>query len=114
MPYIDKKRREKLDEAILDLRSALEKQANSESNKDVHGTLCGLTPEQILEISGDLNYCISRICAGLIGLPSYKKIAVVTGVLENVNQELYRRLASTLEDKKIIENGDIPEYKRLC
>ena len=104
MPYIDKKRREKLDESILDLRSAIEKQVNSESS-------CGLSPEQILEISGDLNYCISRICAGLIGSPSYKKIAVVTGVLENVNQELYRRLASTYEDEKIESNGDIPEYK---
>jgi hypothetical protein len=104
MPYIDKKRREKLDESILDLRSAIEKQVNSESSY-------GLSPEQILEISGDLNYCISRICAGLIGSPSYKKIAVVTGVLENVNQELYRRLASTYEDEKIESNGDIPEYK---
>jgi hypothetical protein len=107
MPYIDKKRREKLDGVILDLKTALEKQVSQE-------TYPNLSPEQILEISGDLNYCISRICAGLIGLPSYKKIVVVTGVLENVNQELYRRLASTLEDKKIIENGDIPEYKRLC
>lgn len=104
MPYIDKKRREKLDGAILDLRSALEKQVSTE-------TYPTLSPEQILEISGDLNYCISRICAGLIGSPSYKKIAVVTGVLENVNQELYRRLASTYEDEKIESNGDIPEYK---
>jgi hypothetical protein len=104
MPYIDKKRREKLDGAILDLRSALEKQVSTETNPI-------LSPEQILEISGDLNYCISRICAGLIGSPSYKKIAVVTGVLENVNQELYRRLASTYEDEKIKSNGDIPEYK---
>jgi hypothetical protein len=104
MPYIDKKRREKLDGVILDLRSALEKQVSTETNPV-------LSPEQILEISGDLNYCISRICAGLIGSPSYKKIAVVTGVLENVNQELYRRLASTYEDEKIESNGDIPEYK---
>ena len=104
MPYIDKKRREKLDGSILDLRSAIEKQVSTETNPV-------LSPEQILEISGDLNYCISRICAGLIGSPSYKKIAVVTGVLENVNQELYRRLASTYEDEKIESNGDIPEYK---
>jgi len=104
MPYIDKKRREKLDGAILDLRSAIEKQVSTETNP-------ALSPEQILEISGDLNYCISRICAGLIGSPSYKKIAVVTGVLENINQELYRRLASTYENEKIESNGDIPEYK---
>jgi hypothetical protein len=104
MPYINKKRREKLDSFILSLKSALEKQVSEEKYPI-------LSPEQILEISGDLNYCISRICAGLIGVPSYKKIAVVTGVLENVNQELYRRLASSYEDEKIESNGDIPEYE---
>jgi len=67
MPYIDKKRREKLDGVILDLRSALEKQVSTETNPV-------LSPEQILEISGDLNYCISRICAGLIGSPSTRRL----------------------------------------
>lgn len=105
MPYIDKKRRENLDSSILNLRLALEHQIEGLSLEE------DPTPEQILEISGDLNYCISRICAGLIGNPSYKKIAVVTGVLENVNQELYRRLASPYEDEKKESNGDIPEYK---
>jgi hypothetical protein len=39
---------------------------------------------------------------------------MITGVLENIKQEFYRRIGVSLEDKKIIENGDIPEYKRLC
>jgi hypothetical protein len=38
---------------------------------------------------------------------------MITGVLENIKQEYYRRVAEPYEDKKIIENGDIKEYKRL-
>ena len=44
---------------------------------------------------------------------SYKNIAMATGVLENIKQELYRRVASKYEDKKILASGDIPEYKKL-
>ena len=46
-----------------------------------------------------------------MGQTSYSKIAMVTGVLENVKQEFYRRIAASYEDKKIVENGDIKEYK---
>jgi hypothetical protein len=48
-----------------------------------------------------------------MGTPSYTKVAMITGVLENVKQEFYRRVAESYEDKKIVENGDIKEYKRL-
>jgi hypothetical protein len=48
-----------------------------------------------------------------MGTPSYPKIAIITGVLENIKQEYYRRVASTYEDQKISQNGDIKEYKRL-
>jgi hypothetical protein len=48
-----------------------------------------------------------------MGNPSYVKIAMITGVLENIKQEFYRRVASPYEDKKILENGDIKEYKKL-
>jgi hypothetical protein len=47
-----------------------------------------------------------------MGDTSYPKIAMITGVLENIKQEFYRRVASPYEDKKILENGDIKEYKR--
>jgi hypothetical protein len=36
---------------------------------------------------------------------------MITGVLENVKQEFYRRIATAYEEKKIIENGDIKEYR---
>jgi hypothetical protein len=35
---------------------------------------------------------------------------MATGVIENVKQEFYRRLASKYEDAKIEQNGDIIEY----
>ncbi len=45
-----------------------------------------------------------------MGKASYSKLAVITGVLENVKQEFYRRVGEPYEDKKIRENGDIREY----
>lgn len=92
MPYIEKKQRERLD-GMVD--SAVEK----------------LSEVPFHESLGDLNYLISRIVAGCVGKVSYGKIAMATGVLENVKQELYRRMASDYEDLKIRENGDIPEYE---
>lgn len=94
MPYIDKRDRERLD-GVVDL--VVEK----------------FLEDSMDESLGDLNYVISRIVAGCIGEPSYSKIAMATGVLENVKQELYRRMAAPYEDRKILENGDIHEYGSL-
>lgn len=69
--------------------------------------------DQFLDLSGDINYCVTRIVNGVMGQPNYPKIAVVTGVLENIKQEFYRRLAAKYEDQKIISNGDIKEYKNI-
>jgi hypothetical protein len=99
MPYIDQKRRETLDNQIKSLKEAL---CAGDPN-----------PEQLLEIAGDINYCVTRLVSGLLGIPSYKKIAIITGVLQNINQELYRRLAAPYEDEKIESNGDVPEYERF-
>jgi hypothetical protein len=60
---------------------------------------------------GDLNYVISRLVgAQWIDEPRYKTIAKVVGVLTNVTQEFYRRIAGPYEDKAIEKNGDINEY----
>ena len=48
-----------------------------------------------------------------MGKASYSKLAVITGVLENIKQEFYRRVGEPYEDKKIRENGDIREYVDL-
>lgn len=93
MPYIDIEDRKRLDGVV---EVAVE-------------AFAGLAIEDSL---GDLNYLISRIVAGVVGKPSYRKIAMATGVLENVKQELYRRMAAPYEDLKLKENGDVPEYEQ--
>jgi hypothetical protein len=60
--------------------------------------------------AGELNYVITRLCLQYVdntGGVRYGKLAEVTGVLENVKQEFYRRLAAPYEDAKIAENGDV-------
>jgi hypothetical protein len=57
--------------------------------------------------AGQVNYLITTLVKNWIGAPSYTRIATMTGVLENVKQEMYRRLASPYEDIKIAENGDV-------
>jgi hypothetical protein len=100
MPYIKEDRRESLDNCIDKMTECLKLREN-------------LNNTEFANILGDINYCFSRILGGLMDDVSYPKIAMVTGVLENIKQEFYRRVAEIYEDKKIIENGDIKEYKRL-
>jgi hypothetical protein len=91
MPYISKEDRINLDPIVDIAAKVLERKPLEES-------------------LGDLNYLFSRILGQAIGKVSYKKIAIATGVLENVKQELYRRLATPYEEEKISQNGDIREY----
>ena len=100
MPYIKEDRRDRLNFCIEEMTHCL--------NGGRYNT------GSMEEILGDINYSFSRILTGLMGQPSYNKIAMITGVLENIKQEYYRRVGVSLEDKKIRENGDIPEYKKLC
>lgn len=106
MPYIKPERREVLDNSIDQLCLSISSLISDNSSKDK------ITNEEFLSICGDINYCFSRIVSKLMREPSYSKIAVATGVLENVKQELYRRIAENYEDQKIIENGDIVGYKK--
>lgn len=102
MPYIKEENRANLDDCIDSMISCLKGDiTNSLSN------------EELLNICGDINYCFSRILGGVMGQVSYPKIATITGVLENIKQEFYRRAASPYEDSKIVQNGDIKEYKTL-
>ena len=99
MPYISIEEREELDEAIDVMIHA------------ITTTKLGLwNPHDFSIYLGRINYCFSRVISSVMGDISYKKIAMATGVIENIKQELYRRLASKYEDKKIEENGDIVEY----
>ena len=108
MPYIKEIDRETLDHHIDTLIFVFK--------CSLDGEICqqqNLTDNQTMMLLGKINYCFSRILSGIIGDVSYSKIAMITGVLENIKQEYYRRVAEPYEDKKIVENGDIKEYKRL-
>ena len=108
MPYIKEENRLLLDSCINEMIVCFKKTVSDKPfDKDE------LNNSEILEISGNINYVFSRILSALMGVPSYSKIAILTGVLENIKQEFYRRVAEPYEDKKIVENGDIKEYKRL-
>lgn len=98
MPYIKEYARQELDECIDNMVQCL-----------THGN--SLSDNEFIIILGEINYSFSRIIAQSMGEISYSKIAMTTGVLENIKQEFYRRIAQPYEDKKIIENGDIKEYK---
>ena len=102
MPYIDENQRQELDQCIDAMISCIR---NTKTN-------CN-DPNDLSTHLGRINYSFSRILAGLMNRPSYNKIAMITGVLENIKQEFYRRIASSYEDAKIVQNGDIKEYKKL-
>lgn len=110
MPYIDEKTRSQLDKDIDSIVSTIKEISisnyNNFNDKEV-------SDHQILNILGIINYCFTKIIMKLIGKITYNKIAMITGVLDNVKQEFYRRVAYWYEDKKIVSNGDIKEYKHL-
>ena len=99
MPYIDENERKELDDIITQMVDAIRFTATNLDN-----------PYEFSNYLGRINYCFSRVIGQLIKEPSYKKIAMATGVIENIKQEFYRRIAEEYENKKIIENGDIREY----
>jgi hypothetical protein len=102
MPYINEEERQELDYAIDQMVDA------------IRNSKCSLfNPHDFANYLGRINYCFSRVIMGVMKTVSYKNIAMATGVLENIKQELYRRAASSYEDQKILANGDIPEYKKL-
>ena len=98
MPYIKENARLELDGCIDKMVDCLT-HGNSVSN------------EEFAILLGEINYTFSRILAKSMGETSYSKIAMATGVLENIKQEFYRRIAASYEDEKIVENGDIKEYR---
>lgn len=58
--------------------------------------------------AGELNYVFSRLADRVLGNePSYEDIDMVMGALECCKHEIYRRVASPYEDRKMGENGDV-------
>jgi len=57
---------------------------------------------------GHLNYIFtSIILSAWRALPRYATISSLTGMLDNVKSEFYRRYAQPYEDEKIEQNGDV-------
>jgi hypothetical protein len=57
---------------------------------------------------GRLNYLVSSMVASVWRRTGrYQDVARLTGVLENVKQEFYRRAAAPYEDVKLAEHGDV-------
>lgn len=95
MPYITFEQRNALEPEIQKLVRALRR-------------MHGIPP--MVNIAGSLNYVFTRILLEtILADPNYVRIALATGVLENIKQEMYRRLAAPYEDSKAEENGDVYE-----
>lgn len=88
MPYIPTSQKEKVDRGLIALNL-------SELND-----------------SGSLNYAIHQIIAQYISQnkESYQTYNDIVGTLECVKMELYRRLISEYEEKKILLNKDVKPY----
>ena len=58
--------------------------------------------------TGQLNFLLSDLIDQWIGeVPNYDKLNSAIGVLECCLQEVYRRVVTKFEDRKILENGDV-------
>lgn len=82
MPYIVKKRREKIDDWIDVVAGHLQSE-------------------------GELNYAITRLCYLNRGEGRYADYNRLIGVLECAKLEFYRRVVASYEDEKIEANGDV-------
>lgn len=96
MPYIKQEMRNKLDLAILELRSKL----------------LYLRED---EIEGALNYTITSLLDVVkdVGEKRWRYVYInrIIGVLECLKLEFYVRLGRKYEDKAIETNGDLHVYK---
>lgn len=95
MPYIKQDRRDKIDNLIDALIKSISKTVSD-------------APD------GEVNYVISRIVSGVLADNNplrYVDIARCIGAFESAKLEFYRRVASNLEDRAIMKNGDIKEYE---
>lgn len=84
MPYVERNRREKLDDVV---RAMIEAD---------------------IKADGDLNYILFKYCALTVRpFASYNTYKNFIGELNECAEEIRRRLLSKYEDGKIRENGDV-------
>jgi len=88
MPYIQKERRQRLDDKIEALAKAVDMNHRE----------------------GEFNYIITRLFLELSGEGRYHDYNELIGALECAKLEFYRRKLAPYEDKKIKETGDIQGF----
>jgi hypothetical protein len=101
MPYIDPKLRKRLDGPI----EALIVEMNDSAGEPT-------------VVPGMLDYVLTTITLAAVKTYSgglcYNAIAMVRGVLGNVTDEFYRRVAGPYEDKQMETNGDVARYEKIA
>lgn len=95
MPYIPQEQRKALDPHIERLAGAIREFLGAQGEQDN------------VKIAGVLNYAVTRLVLEAARPARYHDIAILTGVLENVKQEFYRKFAAPYEESKIEENGPV-------
>ena len=105
MPYIPKKDRKRLDVLIRQLGDEIEKVGDEYCKKE-NGNRAAY--------AGFFNYSVSQL-VGRFARRNFRywNIALLSGVLENIKDEFYRRVAILYEDEKIRIDSDISEYKEI-
>lgn len=98
MPYIAAADRPELDTAIEALAEAINGAGGAAADGDR---------------AGRLNYAVTRLANLTLPPNRYARAALVTGVLDNVKTEMYRRAIAPYEDTKVAENGDVREYRQV-
>lgn len=72
------------------------------------GTAMEYSAIDTIDSPGELNYLITMFVKDYLGdKPNYERFNAAIGALESAKLELYRRLISPYEDRKIKENGDV-------
>lgn len=99
MPYIAQPARNELDAHINAISDIISSQVKDK-----------------VDIAGILNYCITRLILRSFRLCfgaqiRYWMSPMIRGVLQDVGDEFYYRKMRKYEDGKIVENGDVLEYK---
>lgn len=96
MPYIKQEQRPDIDKKVQSLVNEVVFQAGLENPAET--------------LPGILNYTITKLLDKTLstkfGKLRYFQIAMVAGVLSNVESEFYRRLAAPYEDQAMNTNGD--------
>lgn len=100
MPYIPPAHRPPLDVHIDQLAEALVRESDRLPGEAA--------------VAGLLNYALTRLLLKVVqlrfGTWRYWLFALITGVLHNVADELYRRLATPYEDRQRQRHGDVDLY----